>query len=67
LQNGRHLRGDNHPCTKIRDAQVPEIRVALARGERGVELALFYGVHRSTISRIYHGVRRGSCSPTDSP
>ena len=65
--NGGRLRGDRHPCTKIRDAQVRAIRVALARGERGVELALFYGVHRSTISRIRYGVRRGSCSQTDSP
>jgi hypothetical protein len=37
--------------------------VALSRGERGVDLALFYGVHRSTISRMKHGVRRRSCEP----
>ena len=61
LRNGGRLRGDRHPCTKIRDAQVRDIRLALAQGERGVDLALFYGVHRSTISRIWHGVRRGSC------
>ena len=67
VRNGGRLRGDRHPRTKIREAQVRAIRVALARGERGVELALFYGVHRSTISRIYHGVRRRSCQPTDPP
>ena len=39
-RNGGRLRGDKHPCTKIRDAQVREIRLALARGERGVDLAL---------------------------
>jgi HNH endonuclease len=61
VRNGGRLRGDRHPFTKIRDAQVREIRVALARGERSVDLALFYGVHRSTISRILHGVRRRSC------
>lgn len=60
MRNGSRLLGDRHPCTKIRDAQVREIRLALARGERGVDLALFYGVHRSTISRIKHGVRRWS-------
>ncbi len=63
LRNGGRLRGDRHPCTKIRDAQVREIRVALVRGERGVDLALFYGVHRSTISRIKHGVRRREYGP----
>ena len=58
LRNGRHLRGDSHPCTKILDAQVREIRSALARGERVGNLARDYGVHKSTISRIKHGVRR---------
>ena len=43
------------------DTQVREIRLALARGERGGDLAIDYGVHRSTISRIKHGVRRQSC------
>ncbi len=61
LRNGGKLRGDRHPCTKIRDAQVREIRLALARGERGVDLARLHYVHRSTISRIRHGVRRGLC------
>jgi HNH endonuclease len=60
LRNGGRLRGDKHPCTKILDAQVREIRLALFRGERGVDLARAHGVHRSTISRIWHGVRRGS-------
>ena len=67
LRNGGRLRGDRHSFTKIRDAQVREIRLALSRGERGVDLARFHGVHRSTISRICHGVRRGSCQPTDPP
>jgi len=60
LRNGRFARGDRHPCTKIKDAQVREIRLALARGERGVDLASVHGVHKSTISRIKHGVRRKS-------
>ena len=32
LRNGGRLRGDRHPCTKIRDAQVREIRLALVSG-----------------------------------
>ena len=61
LRNGRRVRGDSHPFTKIKDAQVREIRLALTRGERGVDLARVNGVHRSTISRIKLGVRRRSC------
>jgi HNH endonuclease len=61
LRNGRRLRGDDHPFTKILDAQVREIRLALSRGERGVDLASVHGVHKSTVSRIKHGVRRQSC------
>jgi hypothetical protein len=61
LRNGGRVRGDDHPCTKILDAQVREIRRALARGERGSDLARACGVHKSTVSRIKHGVRRQSC------
>ena len=60
LRNGGRVRGDSHPWTKIWNAQVREIRLALSRGERGVDLAGVYGVHKSTISRIKHGVRRRS-------
>ena len=60
-RNGGRLRGDSHPWTKIWDAQVREIRLALSRGERVGVLAQAYGVHKSTISRIKHGVRRQSC------
>jgi hypothetical protein len=61
LRNGGRLRGDSHPRTKILDVQIREIRLALARGERGVDIANIHGVHRSTISRIRHSVRRVSC------
>jgi hypothetical protein len=61
LRNGGRLRGDRHPCTKIRDAQVREIRLALSWGERVGDLARAFGVHKSIISRIKHGVRRRSC------
>ncbi|HWT82713.1 MAG TPA: HNH endonuclease [Candidatus Methylomirabilis sp.] len=60
-RNGGRLRGNSHPCTKIWDAQVREIRSALSRGERVGDLARAYGVHKSTVSRIKHGVRRRLC------
>ena len=55
LRNGRRVRGDNHPFTKILDAQVREIRLALSRGKRVGDLAPVYSVHKSTVSRIKHG------------
>lgn len=61
LRNGGRLRGDRHPCTKIKDAEVREIRLALSRGERVGDLARAYRVHKTTVSRIKHGVRRQSC------
>ena len=61
VRNGGRLRGDSHPCTKILDAQVREIRLALSRGERVGDLARAYGVHKSTVSRIKYGVRRQLC------
>ena len=61
LRNGGRVRGEQHPFAKLSDEQVREIRRALVRGERGQDLARAYGVHRSTISRIKHGVRRQSC------
>ena len=60
LRNGGRVRGEQHPSAKLSDEQVREIRRALARGERGSDLARACGVHRSTISRIKHGVRRQS-------
>ena len=61
LRNGGRVRGDRHPCMKIKDAQVREIRSALSRGGRVGDLARAYGVHKSTVSRIKHGVRRRWC------
>jgi len=52
--------GDRLPWTMIKDVQVREIRSALARGERVGALTKGYGVRKSTISRIKHGVRRQS-------
>ena len=61
LRNGGRVRGEQHPFAKLSDEQVREIRRALARGERGSDLARACEVHKSTISRIKHGVRRRSC------
>ena len=57
----RRARGDRLPWTMIKDAQVREIRLVLSRGERVGDLARAYGVHKSTVSRIKHGVRRQLC------
>jgi DNA-binding NarL/FixJ family response regulator len=61
LRNGRRPSGDRHPQAKLSDEQVRLVRRALARGERGKDLARALGVHKSTISRIKHGVRRRAC------
>ena len=61
VRNGGRVRGEQHPFAKLSDEQVRGIRSALSRGERVVDLARVYGVHKSTISRIKHGVRRRSC------
>jgi hypothetical protein len=58
LRNGRQPTGNRHPCTKLSDEQVRQVRLALARGEKGIDLARRYGVHKSLISRINSGVRR---------
>ena len=63
LRNGQYARGDSHPCTKLLDAQIREIRLALSRGERVGDLVRASGVRKSTVSRIKHGVRRRSCKP----
>jgi len=58
VRNGRHAAGSRHPRAKLSDDQVRLVRRALGRGERGRDLARAYGVYKSTISRIRHGVRR---------
>ena len=60
VRNGGRVRGQRHPFAKLSDEQVREIRSALSRGERVVDLARAYEVHKSTVSRIKHGVRRRS-------
>ena len=65
LRNGRHATGERHPRAKLSDAQVLGVRRALARGERGRDLARAYGVHKSTICRIGTGTRRGRPAARD--
>ena len=43
LRNGGRVRGEQHPFAKLSDEQVREIRRALARGERGSDLARAVG------------------------
>jgi HNH endonuclease len=61
LRNGGRVRGERHPFAKLSNDQVRQIRLALSQGERVGDLARAYGVHKSTVSRIKHGVRRQSC------
>src|SRR4051812_19720575 len=61
VRNGRRPTGERHPLAKLSDDQVREVRMALARDVLGRDLALKFGVHKSTISRIKYGVRRRAC------
>ena len=61
VRNGRRPAGERHPAAKLSDESVRQVRLALYRGDRGRDLARAYGVHKSTISRIKHGVRRRAC------
>ena len=58
LRNGGRVRGDRHPCRRF-GCSGPGDPFGPVWGERVGDLARVYGVHRSTISRIKHGVRRG--------
>lgn len=51
----RERRGSAHPCAKLSEESVAEIRVRHARGERYAQLAQEYGVDRMTISRAVRG------------
>ena len=45
-------RGEKHPQAKLTEADVRQIKTALANGERNAELARKYGVNKSLISAI---------------
>jgi hypothetical protein len=49
------LPGERHPGAKLTDAQAEEIRNST---ERGVDLAIRYGVSQQLVSNIRHGSRR---------
>jgi hypothetical protein len=51
-------RGESHPTAKLTDAQVDEVRAALAAGELRKDLAEKYGVAKTTIWRIANRKRR---------
>lgn len=48
-------RGENHPCSKLTEAQVTGICKRYAAGETQMRLACEYGVGQSTISRVVRG------------
>ena len=56
---GRHKKnnfvGSNHPCSKLKESDIDEIRKAFSLGKRNVELAKIYKVRPATISAIRHG------------
>ncbi len=51
-------RGENHPKAKLTDAQVEEIRAAIAGGARNRDLAKQYGTNKNTIAAIKAGRNR---------
>jgi hypothetical protein len=54
----RPVKGEAHGRHKLSDAQVQEIRTALANGVTGYRLAPMYGVSHQHISKIKHGLKR---------
>ena len=51
----RDDRGEKHPCAKLSEAQVREIKQKLKDGWYGKDLAEDYGVHATMISQIKLG------------
>lgn len=52
---GKNNRGSNHGLSKLKEAQVLEIRGAIKMGRRVSDVAAHYGMHQSTISYIKSG------------
>lgn len=50
-------------CQKLDDQDIEDIKQALARGERGADLARQYGVTTPVISQIKSGVRKPNGRP----
>jgi hypothetical protein len=51
-------RGERSPAAKLTDAQVAEIRRRYAAGERAVDLAGEYGVHKGYVQQLARKARR---------
>lgn len=51
------LRGDMLPNAKLNEEKVRDIKLRLARGEQQSEIAVRYGVKRTTIWRVAHGIQ----------
>ena len=58
MRKDRMPRGENHPSTKLTDAQVLEIRTRTAKGETHTSIARELNVVRQTISKIASGKYR---------
>lgn len=52
------LRGENHPTSKLSDAQIAEIRSRHAEGESQGKLAKEFGIRQGSVSRIVRGLSR---------
>jgi hypothetical protein len=56
VERGLSLRGEKHNMAKLSEADVHDIRAALAAGERQITIAAHYDVTSSMISRIKKGL-----------
>jgi hypothetical protein len=54
-RKGRQTRGATHPCTKLTEAEVIEVRRLIANGGRNIDIGAQFGVERATISCIRSG------------
>lgn len=50
-----HTTGSLHPCAKLNEEQVREIRRRRAQGESSASLAQYFGVHASTVRKTVAG------------
>lgn len=58
VKRGRSPRGEQHGSAKLTNAEASQIRERRAAGESLKQLARYFGVRESTVSRIANGVRR---------
>lgn len=56
-QRIKYVSGENAVGAKYSDDQIRQVREAIERGERQVDIAAQFGLSQSHISRIKHGVR----------